>query len=72
MLGNKKWFLSKTLWGGILATLGFALNQFGFGVSQNEIDLAISEFSEISSIILQIVGILMVFYGRLKAKEVLK
>ncbi len=65
MLGAKKWYLSKTLLGAVISLLAVVLK---------EADIAITEeqLNEYVLLVSQLIGLSLVFYGRIKAKEVIK
>lgn len=54
---SKSWFLSKTIWGIIIAFVGFIANQF-FKV----------QIPDISSDIAIVLGLAFALYGRIKAE----
>jgi hypothetical protein len=54
---TKSWYLSKTIWGVIIAFVGFVANQF-FKV----------EIPDISSDIAVVLGLVIALYGRVKAE----
>lgn len=54
---TKSWYLSKTIWGVIVAFAGFVANQF-FKV----------EIPDISSDIAVVLGLVIALYGRVKAE----
>ena len=57
---TKPWYLSKTIWGIIVAFAGFIANQF-FKV----------QIPDLTSDIATIVGLVIALYGRIKAETVI-
>lgn len=77
---TKKWYYSKTIWGVLIALLGFVLNQM-LKVDiklpdsdvltpadiQNVKDAVTNSHSDFMSIVMVVVGALLAVYGRFKA-----
>lgn len=83
---SKKWYQSKTIWGIVVAFLGFALNTFlkvDVSIPQNAdlttiqshldtIKNAGSNFNAILTEILAFAGTIFAIYGRIKADTTIK
>lgn len=65
MTDEKKWYTSKSIWGGIVTVLALALTAFGYGIGADDqaalVDYAVS--------IGGAVGGLLAIYGRIKASK---
>jgi hypothetical protein len=57
---TKPWYLSKTIWGVIIAFAGFVANQF-FKV----------QIPDVASDVATILGLVVALYGRIKAESVI-
>lgn len=77
---TKKWYYSKTIWGILIALLGFVLNQvLKVDIKlpdsdvltptdiQNVRDAVTNSHSDLVSVVTIIVGVLLAVYGRFKA-----
>ena len=65
MTDEKKWYQSKSVWGGIVTVLALALTAFGYGIGADDqaalVDYAVSIGGAI--------GGLIAIYGRVKASK---
>lgn len=67
--GAKPFWQSKTLWGAVLLVLGAILSSFGVEVTPSEQEtIAISGLQMVGAGT-ELVGLVMVIYGRFKAKQ---
>ena len=57
---SKKWYLSKTIWGLIIAFVAFVAKQ-GFG----------AVIPDLSAEIVEVIGLVLALYGRVKAETVI-
>jgi len=72
MNGAKKWYLSKTLWGGLMILVATILSYFGYSVEETEANTFIDALLSSVEAVANLVGIFLVFYGRIKATKVVK
>jgi len=72
MTGSKKWYLSKAIWGAIILLVSTILGFFGYTISAEEqatfTDALLSSINAVGNVI----GLILVIYGRLNATKVLK
>lgn len=72
MSGSKKWYLSKTLWGGIIILASTILSYFGYSVSETDAETFVDALLSSIETVANLVGIILVIYGRIKATKVMK
>ncbi|QDP59291.1 MAG: hypothetical protein Tp136SUR676911_30 [Prokaryotic dsDNA virus sp.] len=65
MKDSKKWYQSKSVWGGIVALLAVLLGAFGYSITGDDQSLLIDSLSIIGGA----VGSLVAIYGRVKASK---
>ena len=79
-MDTKKWYLSKTIWGVLVAAAGFLFQKFGIEVSlptnidfetgKGYIDAVVAAKGSWESLVavgMQVVGFALALYGRIKA-----
>lgn len=66
---SKKWYLSKGLWGSVSALLATLLIASGHAVNAEEVNQLFNNGLEVTLQIIQLVGAIVAFYGRLTAKH---
>jgi hypothetical protein len=77
---TKKWYLSKTIWGVIVAAAGFLFQKFGIDVAvpanidfetgKSYVDAVVASKGSWESLVavgMQVIGFALAFYGRVKA-----
>ncbi|MGR9413735.1 hypothetical protein GR211_22160 [Rhizobium leguminosarum] len=68
MMNDVKGILqSKTIWGLIIAALGTLLNKYGYEVSALDQAALVDQIA----LVMQVVGWLVAFYGRIRATKVI-
>lgn len=65
MNDSKKWYQSKSVWGGIVALLAVLLGAFGYSIGDGDQSALIDSLSVIGGA----VGSLVAIYGRVKASK---
>lgn len=68
----KKWYLSKTIWGGLSMAVGVALRYAGYEISNEDLNSAVDGILAALSGVLEVVGLIMTIYGRVKATTKIK
>lgn len=72
MTGSTKWYLSKTIWGAIILLVSMILGFFGYTITAEEqatfTDALLSSLNAVGDLI----GLILVIYGRLTATKVIK
>lgn len=61
----KKWYESKSIWGGLITILSIVLGVFGYTLSPEDAELLIGAFAALGAAVGGIVGIV----GRVKATK---
>jgi hypothetical protein len=72
MRGSQKWFLSKSIWGSIVALLGVGLRVAGYEVSDIELQSIVDSVISVIGQVLEIGGVIMAIYGRVTATKVIR
>ena len=67
---SKPWYLSKTLWGLAVAAVAMLL-QWRFGIKIGDQGLVTDEVVNVASSIVQVIGVGLAAYGRVKATTTL-
>lgn len=64
---QKKWYLSKTLWGLAISGLGMIGAKFGVDIAPD--DKTVTEVITIVSGIVEVLGLVVALYGRIKVTK---
>lgn len=64
----KKWYESKTIWGGLITILSIVIGVFGYTLSPEDAELLVGAFTAIGAAVGGIVGIV----GRVKATKAIR
>ena len=80
MQDSKPWYLSKTIWGIVVAAIGFAFQKFGVDVALptnidfetgkgyiESVKAAKGSWESLVAVGMQVVGFLLALFGRVKA-----
>lgn len=65
MLGAKHWYFSKTILGAVISLVAVVLKELNINIS-------VEELNDYVLLISQVIGLSLVFYGRIKANKVLR
>ena len=65
---NKKWWKSKTMWGGFLMAVAFILNYFHYELSPADQTILIDTIPETIEAISGAFGVIMTIWGRVTVK----
>lgn len=70
LMDTKKWYASKTVWGGVVAFVATVLQVTGVvNVSGAEQAALIDQIAAVISVVAQLVGTALAIYGRVTAKS---
>ena len=72
MNDSKAWYLSKTLWGAIVTVASFALSLLNIHIDPQTQQVLINQTWAVASAVGELVGTVLVVYGRIKAKKKIK
>jgi uncharacterized membrane protein YraQ (UPF0718 family) len=66
---TKKWYQSKTIWGGIIAIIAAVLSLFGKQIDAETQDFLTNQAVEIATAVATMIAGVMAIYGRFKADK---
>lgn len=72
MIGSQKWFLSKSIWGSVVALVGVGFRLAGYEVSDMELQSIVDSIISVIGQVLEIGGVIIALYGRVTATKVIK
>ena len=69
---TKKWYESKTIWGGVITLLAVLLSFLGIQIDEQTKQVLINETTAFASAAAALIGSLLTIYGRIKAEKRIK
>ena len=66
---TKKWYKSKTIWGGIITIFSLLLSLKGIQIDEQTRQILIDQLTATASAIGTLIGSLLAIYGRIKAEK---